>query len=123
MGVDRLWQIVRLRLRSLLSGDAVDRELDDELGYHLEQQIDANLGRGMTPEAARTAALLAIGGVEQRKEECRDARGISTSSCGARTGSARRLSAFSSWKIAVLAPMPSASDTIAVTANPGWRRS
>ena len=31
----------------------------------------------MTPEAARTAALRAIGGVEQRKEECRDTRGVS----------------------------------------------
>jgi len=77
MAFDRLWQVVRLRLRSLFSGRDVDRELDEELRYHLELQIDANVARGMTPDAARTAALRAIGGVEQRKEQCRDTRGIS----------------------------------------------
>ena len=76
MTFDRMRRIVRLRLRSLLSGASVDRELDEELRYHLELQIDANVARGMTPDAARTAALRAIGGVEQRKEECRDTRGI-----------------------------------------------
>ncbi len=74
MTFDRLRQIVRLRLRSLLSGASVDRELDEELRYHLERQVDANLAAGMTPEVARTAALRAIGGVEQCKEECRDTR-------------------------------------------------
>jgi predicted permease len=76
MTLDRLRQIIRLRLRSLVSGSAVDRELDDELRYHVEQQIDANIANGMTPDAARTAALRAIGGLEQRKEECRDQRGV-----------------------------------------------
>ena len=77
MTFDRLRQIVRLRLRSLMSGDAVDRELDEELRYHLDRLFEANIARGMTPAAARTAAMRAIGGVEQRKEECRDTRGIS----------------------------------------------
>jgi predicted permease len=76
MSIDRLRQIVRLRLRSLFSGASVDHELDEELRYHVEQQVEANLAKGMTPEAARTAALRAIGGLQQRKEECRDARGI-----------------------------------------------
>jgi predicted permease len=76
MTFDRMRQIVRLRLRSLFAGAAVDAELDEELRYHLAQQIDANIARGMTPEAARTAALRAIGGIEQRKEECRDTRGL-----------------------------------------------
>ena len=43
MTFDRLRQIVRLRLRSLFSGASVDRELDEELRYHLEQQIEANI--------------------------------------------------------------------------------
>jgi predicted permease len=77
MTLDRLRQIVRLRLRSLFSGSSVDRELDDELRYHLERQIELNIERGMSPDAARTAALRAIGGIEQRKEECRDTRGVS----------------------------------------------
>ena len=77
MAFDRLWQVVRLRLRSLLSGAAIDRELDDEMRYHVDRQIDANIARGMTPDAARTAALRSIGGIEQRKEECRDSRRVS----------------------------------------------
>src|SRR5688572_10669100 len=77
MTFDRLRQIVRLRWRSLVSGSSVDRELDEELRYHVEQQIQANLERGMTPDAARMAALRAMGGVEQRKEECRDTRRVS----------------------------------------------
>ena len=77
MTVDRLSQIVRLRLRSLFSGALVDSELDEELRDHVERQVDANVAAGMTPEAARRSALRAIGGVEQRKEECRDTRRVS----------------------------------------------
>ena len=76
MTLDRLRRIVRLRLRSLFSGSTIDRELDEELRYHLEQQIESNVARGMTPEAARTSALRAIGGIEQRKEEMRDTRRV-----------------------------------------------
>lgn len=77
MAIDRLWQVIRLRLRSLIAGGSLDRELDDELRYHVDRQIEENLARGMTPAEARTAALRAIGGVESRKEQMRDARGIS----------------------------------------------
>jgi predicted permease len=76
MTFDRLRQIVRLRLRSLVSGASVDRELDEELRYHLEQQIDLNVARGMTPLEARRAALVAIGGMRQTAEQCRDQRGF-----------------------------------------------
>jgi predicted permease len=77
MTLDRLRHIIRLRLRSVISGAAADRELDDELRDHIERQVEANVASGMRPQEARRAALLAIGGVEQRKEEMRDARGIS----------------------------------------------
>lgn len=76
MTVDRLRQILRLRWRSLVDGHAVDRELDDELRFHVDQQIAAHVAAGMSEEAARTAALRALGGVEQRKEECRNTRGV-----------------------------------------------
>ena len=78
MTFDRLRHIVRLRVRSLVAGGDADRELDEELRDHVERQIDANMASGMTPDMARTAALRAIGGIEQRKEECRDTRGVST---------------------------------------------
>ena len=76
MSVPRWCYRASMRLRSLLRGDALDRDLDEELQFHLEQLVQANLARGLSPEAARREALLSIGGVEQRKEECRDARRV-----------------------------------------------
>ncbi len=67
---------VPLRLRSLFRRARVEQELDEELRYHLERQIEEYIAKGMTPEEARYAALRAMGGVEQRKEECRDTRRV-----------------------------------------------
>src|SRR5262245_30782183 len=65
---------VPLRLRSLVRRAQVEQELDEELRYHIERQIEEYIAKGMTPEEARYAALRAMGGVERRKEECRDMR-------------------------------------------------
>src|SRR5262244_2356221 len=65
-----------LRLRSLFRRSQVEQELDEELRYHLERQTEELIAKGMTPEEARYAALRAMGGVEQRKEECRDMRRV-----------------------------------------------
>jgi predicted permease len=67
---------VPLRLRSLFRSKRVEQELDEELRDHLERQIEQNLARGLRAEEARYAALRSLGGIEQRKEECRDARGV-----------------------------------------------
>jgi len=67
---------VRLRIRSLLRRDQVERELDDELQYHLDCLVEENVARGMSPRDARHAALREMGAIEPRKEECRDARGL-----------------------------------------------
>jgi predicted permease len=67
---------VPLRLRSLFRRNQVEQELDEELRYHIERQIEEHIAKGMTPEEARYAALRAMGGVEQRKEECRDMRRV-----------------------------------------------
>lgn len=64
------------KLRSLFRKNRADRELDAELRFHLEKQIEANIAAGMPPAEARAAALRIFGGVEQLKEECRDARGL-----------------------------------------------
>ena len=77
MRFDRWRYILPLRLRSLFSGAGADRDLDEELRDHVERQTEANIARGMTAAVARTAALRAVGGIEQRKEECRDQRGVS----------------------------------------------
>ncbi len=67
---------VALRCRSLFRGQAVERELDDEVRFHLERQIEVNVAAGMPPEEARYAALREFGGTEQVKEECREKRGV-----------------------------------------------
>ena len=68
--------MVRLRFRSLFSRPAIEQELDEELQYHLERQIEENVAAGMSHEGARLAALRSIAGITQRKEECRDMRGF-----------------------------------------------
>ncbi|MCI0389065.1 MAG: ABC transporter permease, partial [Acidobacteria bacterium] len=67
---------VPLRLRSLFRRRQVEQELDEELRYHLERQIEEHIAKGLTPIEARYAALRALGGIEQRKEECRDMRRV-----------------------------------------------
>jgi predicted permease len=67
---------VPLRLRSLFRRARVEQKLDEELRYHIERQIEEHIAKGMTEEAARHAALRAMGGVERRKEECRDMRRV-----------------------------------------------
>jgi hypothetical protein len=68
----RWWNILRLRWRSLVVRRRVEDELDEELRYHLARQIEADIASGMTADEARRGTA----GVEQRKEECRDARGL-----------------------------------------------
>src|SRR5262245_53789339 len=63
-----------LRLRSIFRRSEVDRELDEELSFHLEARIQHEIAGGRTPEEARYAALRAMDGLERRKDECRDMR-------------------------------------------------
>jgi macrolide transport system ATP-binding/permease protein len=72
----RLVNILLLRLRSLFSRQKLEQELDEELRYHLERMMDEGVAAGITPEDARYAALQSIKDLEQRKEECRDARSL-----------------------------------------------
>ena len=67
---------LRLRLRSLLRRARVEKELDEELRFHLERLTEEHIAAGMAPGEARSAALREMGGLDQRKEECRDARGL-----------------------------------------------
>jgi predicted permease len=67
---------LKRRLRALLRKGEMERELEEELRYHLERETERNLRGGMSPEEARYAALRAFGGVEQAREQCREARGV-----------------------------------------------
>src|SRR6266851_7150130 len=51
-----------------------DREVDEELQFHLEQQTRANIAAGMPPQEARRQAGIAFGGVESTRENCREQR-------------------------------------------------
>jgi macrolide transport system ATP-binding/permease protein len=64
------------RLRALLFKGALDDELDEELRYHLEREVEQNVRAGMSPEEARRAALRAFGGLQRAREECKEARGV-----------------------------------------------
>jgi len=73
-----MYLINRLRhfARALTARETLDTELDEELRFHLEQQVAQFVGQGMDPAAARTEALRLFGGVEKVKEECRDERRV-----------------------------------------------
>jgi predicted permease len=53
----------------------MEEQLEKELRFHLEQRENTLVARGYSPAQARREARLALGGPEQVKEKCRDARG------------------------------------------------
>lgn len=63
------------RCRALFRRDAVERELDEEIAFHTEQLVEKLMRAGMPREAASRQATLTLGGLDQQKELCRDARG------------------------------------------------
>jgi macrolide transport system ATP-binding/permease protein len=65
------------RLRSLFQRSAVENELDDELKFHLEQQVEKHVRAGLTQEEAMRQTRLEFGSLGRIKEDCRESRGIS----------------------------------------------
>jgi predicted permease len=76
MPSERWLRTLPLKIRSLFRRGAVEQELDEEIRDHIECQTAANISAGMPARDARTAALREFGGVERRKEESRDTRGV-----------------------------------------------
>ncbi|HEU4586192.1 MAG TPA: permease prefix domain 1-containing protein, partial [Gemmatimonadaceae bacterium] len=77
--VDRVvdWTTGHLRqLRTITRKRATERELDEELAYHIELETRKNEAAGMSPVEARRAALVEFGGVERYKEEVRQRRWV-----------------------------------------------
>jgi predicted permease len=60
------------RLAGLWPSESRERELAEEIESHLRMHVDDNVRAGMTPDEARRAAVLKLGGVEQTKEACRE---------------------------------------------------
>ncbi len=65
-----------LRLRALFKPTAVDREIDEELRFHIDRQIESYKRGGLDDAEATRRARLEFGGADQIKEEYRDALGV-----------------------------------------------
>jgi hypothetical protein len=76
MSLERRLRAFLLRFRSLFHRGQVETELDEELLFHIERLTESNIAKGMNPTEARYQARRAIEGYEQKKEECRDFRGV-----------------------------------------------
>ena len=64
------------RVRSFFKSQQRDSDLDAEVAEHLELAVEENMSHGMSAEEARRQALVRFGGVEQAKEQQREARGL-----------------------------------------------
>src|ERR1039457_6253759 len=64
------------RLRALFRSKAVEADLDDELRFHIEREIQKQTMLGAAPSDAVRRSRIQFGGIEQIKEHCRDARGV-----------------------------------------------
>ena len=75
MNIEQWLYSFPLRLRSFFRPNQVDQDMREELREHLEQQINENIRRGMPADEARRSAALAMGGIAQIEQQCREARG------------------------------------------------
>lgn len=67
---------LRIRLRALLRRDTVERELDDEIRFHVDHHVEKLTARGVSEDEAKRQARLIFGGTDSIKDACRDARGV-----------------------------------------------
>jgi len=68
---------MRYRFRALFRKHFMERDLDEELRFHIEQEAKKLQASGLTPEEARRQAHIAFGGVERIKDDTRDVSGVS----------------------------------------------
>jgi predicted permease len=69
-------RVLLCRLSGLLRKGSLERDMDEELDFHLQMEIAENLRRGMTPDQARSTALRGFGGVTQIKETYRETHSL-----------------------------------------------
>lgn len=61
-------------LRGLFGSSTLDRELNEELQFHFDKQVELNIAAGLTPSQARRAASIAVGNPDPIREASRDGR-------------------------------------------------
>jgi predicted permease len=69
------FRLARTRLRGLLLKRSVEREMEEELRFHLRMRAEENVRRGLTPAEAEHAARASFGGWARVKEACREVKG------------------------------------------------
>ena len=67
---------IKLRLRALITPRQVERDLHDELSFHIEREARKLIGQGMQPDEARARAQARFGSTTVVADQCRDERGI-----------------------------------------------
>ncbi len=72
-----MWNDLRFRVRSLFRREVVETELNEELRFHFDNEVEKYKRSGMSVEEAKRRARLSFGGHEQIKEDIREARGTS----------------------------------------------
>ena len=65
------------RLRALFRRPRLEREMNDELAFHFERAVEKHMQAGLPREEAVRRSRIEYGGLDQIREECREARGVS----------------------------------------------
>jgi predicted permease len=76
MSMWRWFYAIRARLHALVGSARSDRDLNDELSFHVAMQTHANEVRGMSSAEAERRARLSLDGVQQLKERLHEQRSI-----------------------------------------------
>jgi hypothetical protein len=70
------WSELRFRARALFARTSMENELDAELRFHTDREVDKYVAGGMDRAEAKRRATLAFGGLDRIKDDTRDARGV-----------------------------------------------
>jgi predicted permease len=77
MTLQQLAADIRYRMRALIGRTTLDRDLDEEVNFHIDREMEKHLRRGVAPDEAARLARRSFGGVDRIKAESRRARGTS----------------------------------------------
>ena len=75
MNLEQWFYSLPVRFRTFFHRKQADQEIQAELRQHLDRQVSENTAKGMSPDEARRSAMIALGGVTQIEQQCREARG------------------------------------------------
>lgn len=73
--IRELWSDFLYRLRAIFRRDVLEQDLEYELRFHIKREAEKYIAQGMAPDEAMRRARVAFGGLDQIKEDTRDARG------------------------------------------------